>query len=73
MDADGTNLRQLTHTPTPKCQPSWSWDGRRIAFVSFRDGNAELYTLDVDSGEEVRLTEMMRVDAVPHFLPRAVP
>ncbi len=36
--ADGTGLRQLTHTHGDDAHPVWSPDGRWIAFVSSRKG-----------------------------------
>jgi hypothetical protein len=46
VDADGTDLRQIT-TEGDNRWPSWSPDGSRIAFV--HDGN--LYTMTPDDGE----------------------
>jgi len=57
MDADGTNIIQLTFNDTEETGPMCSPDGRRIAFVTDRDGNNEIYILDLNSGEEVRLTD----------------
>lgn len=37
MNADGTNLRQLTDWERGAVQPSWSPDGNRIVFASFRN------------------------------------
>ena len=31
-------------------------DGERIAFMSERDGNAEIYVMDADGGNQQRLT-----------------
>ncbi len=38
--------------------PSWSPDGSRIAYVSTKGGNAQLWAKWLDSGEAVRLTGM---------------
>ena len=35
---------------------SWSPDGRRLAFDSTRDGNTEIYVVDADGSNSVRLT-----------------
>ena len=39
--------RERTLTPRG-AKPSWSPDGRRIAFVSKRDGNQEVYVMNAD-------------------------
>jgi Tol biopolymer transport system component len=40
-------LRNLTQHPGHDWSPAWSPDGTQIAFASARDGNAELYVVDV--------------------------
>ena len=37
-------------------EPSWSPDSKHIAFTSNRDGNLEIYVMDVDGGNQQRLT-----------------
>ena len=41
MNADGKNQRRLTNNPARTYAPSWSPDGRRIAFISDRDGHPD--------------------------------
>ena len=36
--------------------PSWSPDGKRIVFVSDREGNHEIYVMDTDGGNLQNLT-----------------
>jgi Tol biopolymer transport system component len=49
---------------------AWSADGRRIAFMSERDGNPEIYVKDATPGSvSMRLTFDPAVDADPTFSP----
>jgi Tol biopolymer transport system component len=48
MDADGTNKRRLTNNAFADTSPAWSPDGEKIAFMSERDGNWEIYVMDAD-------------------------
>ena len=47
---------QLTSDGGNDTNPQWSNDGQTIAFFSDRDGNSEIYTLDVATGTETRVT-----------------
>ncbi|HEX7049668.1 MAG TPA: Ig-like domain-containing protein [Longimicrobiales bacterium] len=50
--------------------PAWSPDGSRIAFYSFRNGEPDIYVVDVDSGDIVGLTDTPTVaDAFPSWSP----
>ncbi len=55
---DGTDLRRELTSHNNDYQPSVSPDGTKVAFVSDRDGNPELYMMQIGSqAEPVRLTE----------------
>ena len=56
--------------------PSWSPDGARIAFVSYKHAKddrdhagSEIYVMDVDGGNRVRLTENSYRDNTPSWSP----
>ncbi len=36
--------------------PAWSPDGSKIAFESYRDGQAEIYVMDANGANQRRLT-----------------
>jgi dipeptidyl aminopeptidase/acylaminoacyl peptidase len=38
--------------------PSWSPDGKTLAFLSSRDGNSQVYLLSMDGGEAKKLTQL---------------
>ena len=50
-------------------QPRWSPDGSRIAFKSDRGGSLNLYLMDADGSNVVRLTEHGGIDHDPTWLP----
>lgn len=56
IDADGRNDRQLTHAQGADNHPRWSTDGRRIAFLSDRDGKTAIWLIATDGGDAIKLT-----------------
>ena len=68
MNADGTNLTQLTNNTSRDIPPSWSPDGKRVAFVSDRDGNDEIYVMNADGTNVTRLTNNDAYDSQPHLV-----
>jgi WD40 repeat protein len=66
-------VRPEDHTRLPSSgaidrDAAWSADGRRIAFMSERDGNPEIYVMDATPGSvPTRLTFDAAVDADPTF------
>jgi serine/threonine protein kinase len=56
INADGTGLTPLTNVPGSDFEPAWSPDGERIAFTSVRDGNMQVYLMEVETQDVTRLT-----------------
>jgi TolB protein len=69
MEADGGHVRRLTRSPYRDLRPRFSPDGRRIAFTSHRDGNAEIYVMNADGGSPRRLTDHAGRDDYPSWHP----
>jgi TolB protein len=69
MNADGTDVQQITANETYESQPAWSPDGRHIAFVSDRDGNDEIYIMNADGTGQRRITHNEADDQQPAWSP----
>ena len=63
------SLTTITDNSFADGNPSLSPDGRRVAFESGRDGNFEIYAMDVDGGNPVRLTTHPASDRDPAWAP----
>ena len=70
MGADGSNATQLTFGDSvDSYQPAWSPDGTKIAFGSNKDGNGEIYLMDPNGTNIVRLTNDPAEDGQPVWSP----
>jgi Tol biopolymer transport system component len=56
INPDGTELRRLTRSPWPEFDPSWSPDGKRIAYRSEPHEHPELWVMNADGTGQHRLT-----------------
>ncbi len=66
MDADGSNQVNLTNNAAASDRgPVWLPDGSKVAFVSDRNGNPEIYVMDADGSNSVRLTNNAAQDVDP--------
>jgi Tol biopolymer transport system component len=69
INADGSNLANITNSSTEDRDPAWSPDGTKIAFTSYRDGNPEIYTMNTDGSNPIRLTNNSAIDREPTWQP----
>jgi TolB protein len=67
MNDSGKKMRRLTEKGG--LYPSFSPDGKEIAFVSYREpgSNGDIYTVNIETGEERRITSGPAIDLYPSF------
>jgi acylaminoacyl-peptidase len=58
INADGSDHRALTTGNFNDTAPRWSNDGTQIAYISNRDGPAQIYRRWMDSGQTARVTNL---------------
>jgi Tol biopolymer transport system component len=68
VDADGSNLVNLTGDDAFDWLPAWSPDGRRIAYSSDR-GSADVYVVNADGSGKTRLASTELHDQAPVWSP----
>ena len=56
LPSAGGPARRLTSGETSDSEPRFSPDGRRLAFLSNRDGGSQVWTIDLSGGDPVRAT-----------------
>ncbi|HSB65121.1 MAG TPA: hypothetical protein VLD65_01000, partial [Anaerolineales bacterium] len=69
MNVDGSNVTQLTFNNTDNVRPVWSPDGTKIAFQSYRDGEAEVYVMNANGSGQTRLTFSGGYNGEPSWSP----
>jgi Tol biopolymer transport system component len=68
-DPAGTFHTRLTNNAVKDQDPEWSPDSSKIAFTSYRDGNAEVYVMNADGSSQTNLTNNAAYDGGPEWSP----
>lgn len=69
MADGGEGLTQLTHNNDLDRMPSWSPDGRYIAFISDRAGNFDVFRMEADGSNVVQITHTPEPEIHPYWSP----
>lgn len=64
---DGSDLKPITKTPGYDAEATIAPNGKRIVFTSMRDGDLDIYTMDLDGKNVKRLTNEIGYDGGPFW------
>jgi len=68
-DADGENAKIIADSPQPLLSPSWSPDGRRLAYASFEGDQEAVFVQTLRTGTRERVSARRGVNSSPSFSP----
>lgn len=64
-DADGQNIRTAMNSSEPIISPSWSPDGKKVAYVSFEDRKPVIYVHELATGRRIALSNQKGNNSAP--------
>ncbi|WP_201314927.1 Tol-Pal system beta propeller repeat protein TolB [Dyella sp. EPa41] len=69
-DSDGYNPQVVARSRESLLSPSWSPDGRKIAYVSFESGNSAIYVQDITTGSRQLISARAKgINGAPAWSP----
>ncbi len=68
-DQDGYNPRPLLTSKDPIMSPSWSPNGRQVAYVSFENRRASIYVQNVGDGSRQLISQFPGINGAPAWSP----
>jgi TolB protein len=68
-DYDGHAAVSLLVSSEPLMSPSWSPDSKKIAYVSFENKRAEIYVINIITGDRTRISSYPGINGAPKWSP----
>ncbi|MEI7427391.1 MAG: Tol-Pal system beta propeller repeat protein TolB [Betaproteobacteria bacterium] len=68
-DSDGQNPREALSSSEPIISPSWSPDGKRVAYVSFESKKPVIYVHELATGKRIILSNEKGNNSAPSWSP----
>ena len=68
-DADGENQIAVLRSPEPIISPSWSPDGKKLAYVSFESKKPIIYVQELDTGRRIPVANYKGNNSAPTWSP----
>ena len=69
LSADGGEHRQLTRETSSSSSPRWSPDGKKLAFISSREGGPQIWLLEVSTGQVQKVSSISTGASGPVWSP----
>jgi TolB protein len=68
-DTDGRDPQAVISSSEPIMSPSWSPDGKRLAYVSFESGTSAIFVQNLASGERQKVSAAPGINGAPAWSP----
>ncbi|MBV7433406.1 Tol-Pal system beta propeller repeat protein TolB [Cardiobacteriaceae bacterium TAE3-ERU3] len=68
-DVDGANRREVFASNQPILSPSWSPDGRNLAYMTYANNRSQIVVQDIASGSRRVIAESDDISSAPSFSP----
>lgn len=68
-DADGFGPQSLVTSKEPLMSPAWSADRKKLAYVSFEQGNSAVYVQSLKTGARTLMANFKGINSAPKFSP----
>lgn len=68
-DLNGKIVKQLTHSKGYDAEATLSPDGKKMLYTSTKDGDIDMYVMDLKTGKEIKVTNLLGYDGGGWFSP----